>query len=486
MPMRKLKLMPGVNLEQSPLLNQTSWAASDGIEFYAGMPQKIAGCTQFSATPVIGICRRLLGWARLDGVTYVAAGTTTRLLIYSDYSTPGTQTQYDATPAGVTFPMKYWSLDHFGEDLIAAPKDQGIYFWAPLLGNPAVVLSATSPLYNRVVLTMSQVQIVVSCGSSTGVSQFPTLIRWCDSGDFTDWTTSATNQAGSYQLPTGSTVVAALAIGLTVLIWTDADLYTMTYVGLPFVFSFNRIAVGCEAISSAAPVVIGNLVMWPSIKQFFVMNGGAVSPIECPVWDFFYNTLDHSRADLIVGGINSLRNAAIWFFPVKGTGGAQFNYIKFNYVENVWDTGTVYQRTAWIDHFVGSAGPLAVDMAGLIQTHESTNDANGAPITWSVQSGYFDLLEGTDYAYVDQLHPDFVLLSTTATVQLTVYSQNYSSDVPITYGPFTVSLGGASPTPFLNTEVRGRQIAIKIGGSDLGSALRLGAIRYRFAPDGRS
>ena len=681
MPTRKLRLLPGVNLEQSPTFNQANWAASDGIRFYSGQAEKIGGWNRFSDTPVVGTCRKLFGWADLLGNTYVAAGTEQRLLLYSGgqqnditpirattsgatftttlnstsvkvTDTPSGQSpsvgdwaliathvaigglvlfglyqvatiidannytitaasaatatagpggtvalytttmgsgvvkvtltahglsnssvyyaylstsvagftifglytvsvidannfnitlggsagssttasenggtaqiqyllssglalssavqgygagnygsgDYGQTPAGVTFggTLRYWSLDHFGQNLVAAPRDLGIYYWAPsfwagqsylppLIEAPAVVMP-NSPTLNRLVLTMSQVQMVVSCGSSTGSTQFPTLIRWSDAGDFTAWTTTATNQAGSYTLPSGSTVTAALAIGLTLLIWTDVDLYTMTYVGLPFVFSFNRIATVGQALSVSSVITIGNTVLWPTLKQFFKFDGANAYPIECPVWDFFYNNLDGNLTDAVVGGINTFKNEAIWFFPFVGSNGGTMGYVKYNYVENVWDYGQVIQRTAWMDHFIGSSGPLAADMNGYIQTHEVAPDAAGAAITWYVKSGYFDLAEGEESVYVDQLIPDFVLSSSAATVALTLFLLDSPTQAATQLGPFNVNVGGSGPTAFVNVEARARQMAIQIGGSDLGSVVRLGALRYRYGPDGR-
>ncbi len=340
----------------------------------------------------------------------------------------------------------------------------------------------TAPLYNRVVFVMPQVQIVVALGSETGGVQHPTLLRWSDSGDFTDWTTTATNQAGSYQLPTASTCVAGLASGLTALIWTDVDMYTMTYVGLPFVFNVNRLAVECEAMSFAATVVLGGSVIWPSLGQFFRFDGSSVYPIECPVHDFFYGNLDPDMTDAVIGSTNSYTNEAVWCFPVSGTNGGQYYYVKFNYVENAWDYGTVFQMTAMCDHQFTDNGPLSVDLGGLIQQIGTSPDANGAALHWFVRSGYFDLSEGEDYVYVNQIIPDFVVSSETAQINFHVLQQNYSGDTPTILGPFVIG----PTTEWIDVEARGRQLAIQIGGTDVGSSVRLGAIRYRYAPDGRN
>jgi hypothetical protein len=380
--------------------------------------------------------------------------------------------------------LRQWALSNFGQDLVASPTNGAIYYWAPPSPTPAVVVDASAPIYNRSMFTMSQVQMIVGIGSETGGNQYPTLVRWCDAGNFADWTASVTNQAGSFQIPTGSQCIAGLAVGLGALIWTDVDLWSMTYQGLPFVFGFNRVGTRCEAISAKAPAVIGNSVLWPSNKQFFRYDGSGVTPLECPVWDFFYTTADFSQSTQIFSATNTLFNEVAWYFPIGvdapqyGVVAGDIGYVKFNYLESLWDYG-VLPRTAWVDNSpVGN--PIGADPTGLLQQHETTNDANGAPMISWLRTGYFDIMDGTDYAFVDLLIPDFSS-GVGYTVQFTVYATDYPGQTPRQYGPYP-----ATPTTeYINVRVRGRQAAIEIRSEDLGSFWRLGAVRYRFAPDGR-
>lgn len=380
-----------------------------------------------------------------------------------------------ASNSTVTAPLRYWSLDHFGQALIASPRNGGVYYWTPPNITPAAVLSASAPLKNAVVFCMSQAQIVIAAGSSTGSTQFPTLIRWSDSGDFSAWTPTAANQAGSFQLPTGSFVVAGLAIGLGALIWTDNALWTMTYQGLPFVFGFNQIAVNCEAMSARAPAAVGNLVVWPSLRSFFLYDGNGVRPIECPVWDYFYNNLDFTQIDQVCSGVNTAFNEVSWYFPMTGGG---TGYVKWNYLEQVWDYGTL-DRTAWYDHNP-YCGPVGADSNGFLQEHEVSPDAGFLPMQSYIQSGFMDVHDGTELIYVRVLIPDFVA-SAGSSIQLTILATDYPGDTPRQYGPYTVT----PTTRYVNTSLRGRQIALRIASNDLGSFWRLGALRYNWARAGR-
>lgn len=371
--------------------------------------------------------------------------------------------------------LRQWSLDHFGQDLIASYPGGAIYYWQPPTVAPAQVLSGTSPLYNSVVFVMAQAQIVIAAGAESGGTLIPTLVRWSDSGNFTDWTPTAINQAGSYQIPTGSRIVAGLSIGLGALIWTDIDLWSMTYSGLPYVFGFNRVGVAVEAISMRSPVVVsGELVVWPSLRGFYRYDGSSVTPLPCPVWDFLFDNLDYTQKEQMFGGSNSLFNEIWWFFPYVGAGMA---YVKWNYADNLWDYG-VLDRTAWIDNNP-LGNPIGADSTGLLQQHEVGNDANGAPMAWSFQTGYSDLADGDQYSFADMVIPDFV--GNYTAVSLTIYAQDNPNYAPRVYGPFTI----APTTPYVNVRVRGRQVSMELSGDDLGSFVRLGAFRVRTAPAGR-
>lgn len=392
------------------------------------------------------------------------------------------------TGAQVIALLRQWSLDHWGQDLIASPSGGAIYFWQPPVVAPAVVLSGTSPTMNNAVFVMPQVQIVVALGAETGGVLEPQLIRWSDAGDFTDWTPTAFNQAGSFEIPTGTKIVGGLAVGLGALIWTDQDLWSMTYLGLPFVFGFNILSRACGLIGQRARGVAGSLVMWLGLHAVYRYTiGGGVSPMECSVWDFYFFNFDQSQAEQIHCAVNTIWNEMAWFFPIKPDSpiydaNAPLGYIKYNYVENVWDYGqsSQYQRTAWVGH--SAAGdPIGADPTGLLQQHERGFDANGVGMQWSWQTGFFDIGEGQEFVFADMLIPDHTESIGDPTIDYTILVSAYPNRPPQTIGPLPAN----SSNDFIPFRARGRQMAIGAAGSDLGTFNRLGALRYRFAPDGR-
>ena len=391
----------------------------------------------------------------------------------------------------ITSPLRQWSLDHFGQDLIACPTNGAIYYWQPATVQPASVMTY-APLYSGVTFVMPQSEIIMSLAAEISGTQEPLLVRWCTVGSFsnsTDWTATATNQAGSYSIATGNKCVGGLAVGLGALIWTDAGLWTVSYIGFPLVFGFNNVAQGCGLIGQRGAGTVGTLVMWLSTRGFFQYGpGGSVVPLECSVWDFIINNIDLTQTGQIHCAVNALFNEMAWHFPLATSSVfwsalAPMAYVKYNYLENCWDYGlsSQYQRTASMG--VSPIGnPVGADLNGLLQQHEVGTDANGAGMQWSWQTGYFELMEGEDFIFSDLIIPDFVSTGN-PTFTPTVLMTDYPNETPtqaVVSGNITAS------SNFITYSARGRQMAFGLAGSDLGTFNRLGAVRVRFSPDGKN
>lgn len=398
---------------------------------------------------------------------------------------------YGGFSGGITtLLLRQWSLDHFGQDLIASPSKGKIYFWQPTTVVPAAVVSVNAPTASNAVFVMPQAEIIVAVGAEIGATQQPLLVRWCDAADFTDWIATATNQAGSFSVASGSGLVGGLAVGMGALLWTDLTLYTMTYIGFPLVFGFNPIATGCGLIAARAAGNVGGMVMWLGLNQFYrYMLGGGVEPIQCSVWDFFSNNADFTQTQQIHCATNVLFNEMAWHFPLDPasplwSAAAPMGYVKYNYLENVWDYGlsSQYQRTAWAGQSP-MGNPIGADLGGLLQQHEEGRDADGAAMQWSWQASYLPLADGEDSTFTDLLIPDFVTLgapSFTPNLLIT----DYPNQPPTTVTCKAFDTGTYS----LNYEARGRYLSVGFiaHDSDLGTWSRLGGILLRVAPDGRA
>lgn len=402
-----------------------------------------------------------------------------------------------AAQTGTAITATDWTSDNWGKLLLACPEDGGVYQYDTGGGFANASLVPTAPIFNGGIFVSVAQQILVCWGSTAiegiGSEQDPMLVSWSDSGDFTVFTPTTSNQARSFRIPIGSAIRGGMAVANQDLIWTDLDLWAMNYQGPPFVFGFNKIGAGAGLISSHAAQQLRGGVMWMGPSNFYSYSSRGVSVIPCPVWDFVFQNLSTATRSDGQPAVNSIRampntpfNEAGWLFPSSASAnGENDSYVKFNITEpgGPWDYGSL-ARSAWIDQTV-LGSPIAATPSGIIYQHESGNDADGVAISASFTTGYFYIAQGEDFAFVDQIIPDMKLgffgAAQTASLQFTFNVINFPGDTPTTHGPYTVT----QATQYISTRIRGRQMSITVQSSDLGSFWRLGKVRYRWAPSGR-
>ena len=389
-----------------------------------------------------------------------------------------------------------WTLDNWGQVLIACPDRtlassgvqngtpfQPIYQWTPGAAE-ATIITNGPPVNDGIFVAMPQRQIVAWGSTETGI-QDPLLINWCDVGNYNQWIALVTNQAGSYRIPKGSKIVGCIQGPQQGLIWTDIDLWAMQYIGPPLVYGFNEIGSGCGLIARKAAAFAGGVGYWMGPSQFFTLSANGVQPLPCTVWDVIFQNLDQGNLSKIRVAVNSRFNEIQWFYPsVSGRTGECDSYVKYNYLLGVWDYGSL-GRTAWVDQSV-LGPPIGADAEDFeLLQHETSNDADAAPMNSSFRSGYYAIAEGDLMSFIDLVWPDMkwgmVDGSPSAQVSITFFVANYPGDTPTTYGPYTVT----QATEYFNTRLRGRLVSVQISSNDLGSFWRIGALRYRYAPDGK-
>lgn len=400
------------------------------------------------------------------------------------------------TGAGLT--ATDWTLDNWGEILLACPQGGGIYQWQPGSGieNAQMLAGSSAPAYNEGAFVSMQTQMLICYGSTTdlsendtpgvGLDQDPLLVKWSAQGDYTDFTISTVSQAGSRRLSTGSKIVGGMSVSQQELLWTDLDLWAMSYLGSlqAGVWGFTTIGKSCGLIGKHAAARLSSNVFWMGQSNFFVLAGSGVQPIPCPVWDTVFQDLNSEYRHKCVAWANTPFNEIFFFFPRASTSATEPDYyVKYNTVEGEWDHGELARSAAIDQSIVGK--PIAASPEGIVYEHEVTNDANGQAILTSFTTGDAQLTEGQDVMFVDWILPDMrwrkVSGSVPASIQVTFYSKYYPGDTPHVHGPYTVT----ETTQYINTRIRGRLISMEVESSDLGSWWRLGGFRVRMAPNGR-
>jgi hypothetical protein len=429
------------------------------------------------------------------GVGAIPAGTGYGI---GTYGSGGYGTGTGVSPStGTAINADDWSLDNWGEILLSCPIDlnfapvagqspqfQPIYQWEPTGSAPtATVIPQAPPVNGGIFVAMPQRQIIAFGSTFTGI-QDPLLVRWCDVNNYQDWIGTVINQAGSYRIPKGSRIVGAIQAAQQALLWTDLGVWSMQYIGLPFVYSFNEVGSGCGLIAKNAAASINGSVYWMGSSQFFSMTGEGVQPVSCPIWDVIFQDLDQDNLDKIRVAVNSRFGEITWYYPTMSNGGEVNAYAKYNVFLKAWDFG-ILGRSAWVDQSV-LGPPIGADPnSRYIYQHETSQNADGQPMLSSFQTGYFAMSEADVKTFVDQVWPDmkwgYYGGSQNATVNLTFYVADYAGQTPITYGPYPLTQN----TTFISPRFRGRLVSIGLGSSDINSFWRIGNIRYRLQPDGK-
>lgn len=401
----------------------------------------------------------------------------------------GFGTSGGASQTGTPITALDWTSDNWGEILLACPKNGGIYYFDPTGGFVNAGVIPTAPPFNTGIFVSMSQQILVAYGSSVatavGIDQQPLLVQWCDVGNFFEWTASSATQAGNFTIPIGSALIGGMAVANQNLLWTDLDLWAMNYIGVPDVFGFNKIGAGMGLVSGHAAQQLRGSVYWMGRTNFYNYTGGGANVIPCPVWDAVFQNLNTDFLANIRAMPNTPFNEAGWLYPSAASSGECDSYVKMNITEPgaPWDYGPI-PRSAWIDQTVLGM-PIGADPQGFIYQHETTNDADGQPLPSSFTTGNFFIAEGEDFAFVDQVTPDFkwgtFAGSPSALVQLTFNVVDWPGDTPRTYGPYTVT----STTKYLTVRFRGRLMSITVASQNLGGFYRLGSCKYRYAASGR-
>jgi len=414
-------------------------------------------------------------------------------------------TQSSVVPAA-TITSTDWTINNFGQILVACPENGPIYYWDPSQSSPTARLVNNAPTQNLGIFIAMPARQVVAYGSTRTGIQDPLLVTWSDAADATVWLPSANNQAGSYRIPEGSRIVGAFQTIQQAFIWTDISMWAMQYIGLPNVYGFTKVGDGVGMIAKKAVGSLNNVTYWMSQQNFNMYSNGGPQSIVCPVWDNVFQNINTNYYSSIRCATNTIFNEVTWFYPsIASTTGINDSYVKYNTATQAWDYGTL-NRTAWIDQSV-LGPPIGASSNGIIYQHEIGYNNDGSSIVSSFQTGYMQLSDADDMVFVDQVWPDFKWttvgggtggLTTPAsgtnasggatTMYVTFYGTNYPGDTPTVYGPYAVTQG----TEYISTRIRNRLLAIGISTADqngnnaqLNSFFRIGALRYRYQTDGK-
>ena len=453
---------------------------------------------------------------------------------------------------GVGLQLRLWSQSNYGQNLVFNPRGGAIYYWVvdstPTVFNRGQVLSpsntntqnsiqywltdATCPTVCNFVLVSDASRFVIAFGTNDPTDVYattaldPMQIRWSDQEDILTWTPAVTNQAGDYRLSSGSAIITAVQTRQEILVLTDSAIYSMQYLGPPYVWGFQIMGENISIIGPSAIATVNNVTYWMGVDKFY-MYSGRVETLPCALRQYIYKDINLEQGFQVISGTNEGYNEVWWHYcSITGPNGTGTpanpntlidSYVIFNHLERTWYYGTWSNsndvndgRTAWLDSAL-RASPMAAVYGtpggaanGILVYHENGVDdgAGGVnnilPIDSYVQSSDFDIGDGHNYGLVWRLIPDVTFDGSTVnqpSVDFTVRPRtnpgaNYgTSDAPTVASTqnYTNQLtyNVQQFTQIVYVRLRGRQMAFKVSSNDLGVAWQLGAPRIDVRPDGR-
>lgn len=384
------------------------------------------------------------------------------------------------------FSLRQWSFDEWGEDLIACVNGGKIYHWDKTngVGTRLQVLS-NAPEQNTMVLVSQPSRFLIAFGSEVeATGEFdPLVIRWAEQETLNDWAVTSTNTAGEYRLPKGNKIVTAIQTRSEIVIITETTVYSMQYIGGNNVFSFTPLGTNITITSQNAAMDENGIVRWMGIDGFYQYDG-VVRKLASSLQRYLFDKdveskFNFEQKDKIHAGLNKKFNEVWWFYP-RSTEMEISDYVKYNYLENVWDYGTI-TRTAWLEEGVFEK-PYAFNDEGILYTHELGSDDDGSPMNSFITSGYFDIGEGDDIMFVDRVIPD-VKLDTNKNIEINFLIKDYPHpNANVTEkGPYYFD----DSKDKIDLRARGRQMAIKYESKVTGGDFELGKVRINMKASGK-
>ena len=442
-----------------------------------------------------------------------------------------------ATASEVSLEPGLWSLDNFGQVLIATVANGKTFTWnggaaSPLDNRASTTTSGfetnSNPTASRLTLISPTTRHLIHLATETTIGNTATqddmFIRFSDQEAINTYAPSAINTAGTQRLQDGTKIIGSLKAKESILIWTDNALYTMKFIGAPFTFGFEQVGTNCGLIGKNAAIEIDGVAFWMSPKGFFAFDG-TVKSLPCSVEDHVFENIDTTKGQQISAGLNNLFTEVVWYYP---SANSEYNdkYVIYNYGEStltkvpggVWYTGTE-ARTSWVDATIypkpfatkydstaDGTFPVIVGQDGLGQTtlfeHEVGTDQvnpNGSTttVTSFIQSYDIDLesrmrrtaqggvasgsIAGEFFLALRRFVPDFKTLTGNCKVSLGVKRYPQGSQTTTALSPFTIT----SSTLKKDTRARGRFLNIKIENDAASESWRFGTLKLDLQSDGR-
>ena len=425
-----------------------------------------------------------LGWAA--GV-YNAGASTTNIRAWNEAS----------SVSDITFQGSQWSFDNWGEDVLGLRRGGNIYYYdtdasiTPQRMRP--ITSSTNAIHvtgtaapsksNFLLVSPNDRHAICFATNEFGTGEFNSmLVRWSDQEDFTNWTPASNTTAGENTLADGTEIIGAVRTRSAILIWTDNALYSMTFIGGRFVFSFTQLGTNCGLIAPHAAIDYDGVAYWMGDNNFYAYDG-RVNNLPCTIRRHLFEDFNNTNKDKVYAGINSEFKEIIWLYP-KGDSTEPNAYVIHNPEEKTWVFGdsfytTFKDRTVFENTIATGKVSATADTFLWDNEPENIYTGDGTALSSFIESSSFDVGEGDNTMFLNRIIPDYKF-DTGEEVEIFVKVKEFPTDTFTIKGPFTIN----AATKKVDFRARGRQASVRVSSTSEGS-WKWGSVRLALQPDGK-
>jgi hypothetical protein len=445
------------------------WREGNFVRFHEGTIQPIGGWlqTDLTGTTVTGIAHDAVCWQFEDGTPYLAFGTTQGLFVIDALNVT-----HDITPisANINAPEYDWQLSVFGAFLMATNSLKGdqdrtkinVYVWQGDTAVKAVPAwtSSVGPKGAYACFATAERQFVTLRGEDpsthtprTGVDSAYSERRvyFSSTEELDGFVSTDTNTGGDFDLQTPGRLITGTNGKIQSFIWTDVDMWTMSFIGGDFIYAFKKEGDECGIISKRAFVKIDKGTYWMGRGKFFIFDGFTRS-IPCEVTDAVFGNFNEQRAHTVWCFSNSRFNELTWFYP---SAGAAFpdRYVTYNHVENHWVNGKLDRSCGVPKRFnhdtIDEAKPAFFDSVGNLFQHETGNERDGLAF---LTSGPLEIANGDRLMRIQGIMDD---TKASGDVALRLFTAMAANSLETTNGPYTLG-------PVTNLRLKARQVRLRL------------------------
>ena len=395
-----------------------------------------------------------------------------------------------------TSQITQWSLDNFGEDVVANRRGSSIYLYdtdasaTPLRATlVSGATNSTPTTVNSIIVSPNDRHLICLGSNAFNTTASPTgtfdpmTVRWSNQEDITNWVPSLSSTAGETVLTDGTEIVGGVRSRNAINIWTDNSLWTMTFVGPPFTFQFQQLGSNCGLIAPHAAVDYDGISVWMGYDNFYVFDG-QVKNLDCTVRRFIFDRLNRNQKDKIFAGINSEFKEVIWLYPSTDSEECD-SYVIWSPSENYWTFGSSIFTTFADKTVFGNTITTGVTAGGNnLYNNEPPGvfTENGQPQSSFIESADFDMADGNEIMFLSRVIPDFTLNDGALTFSIKTKDFPESpTEREKPQPPHTVT----NSTVKIDMRARGRQGRIRVSCNAANTSWRWGSVRLAIQPDGR-